>query len=352
MPILRSVVSPLAVVLCAGSAWAQPANDLCSSPTAISGFGTFPFDNNAATTDGSSHVACNFFNSQEIYNDIWYCWTASASGPVRLRTCSQTTLDSKIAVYSTCSPCPGATEPIACSDDNCATQTEVSWFAAAGASYLIRVGSFGATAFGSGTFEIGSSILVGPVINPTNNHAYYLLSPSSWTVAEASAVALGGHLVTIRSADENEWVRTMVLGFDGMDRRGWIGLNDEQVEGTFAWTSGDPAAYTNWNGGEPNNSGGLEDYAELFYSNGFWNDNQNAPPLLVYGIVEVTGVPCYANCDGSTAQPLLNVNDFVCFNNRFVAGDAYANCDNSTAVPILNVNDFICFLSKFAAGCS
>jgi hypothetical protein len=29
----------------------------------------------------------------------------------------------------------------------------------------------------------------------------------------------------------------------------------------------------------------------------------------------------------------------------------YANCDGSTSPPILNVNDFLCFQSKFAAGC-
>ena len=29
----------------------------------------------------------------------------------------------------------------------------------------------------------------------------------------------------------------------------------------------------------------------------------------------------------------------------------YANCDNSTAAPVLNVLDFTCFLQKFAAGC-
>ena len=31
--------------------------------------------------------------------------------------------------------------------------------------------------------------------------------------------------------------------------------------------------------------------------------------------------PCYANCDGSTAAPVLNVNDFVCFQGRFAAAD-------------------------------
>jgi hypothetical protein len=60
---------------------------------------------------------------------------------------------------------------------------------------------------------------------------------------------------------------------------------------------------------------------------------------------------CYANCDGSTAAPILNVNDFACFINRFAAADPLANCDHSTTPPVLNVNDFICYTSQFAAGC-
>jgi hypothetical protein len=71
-------------------------------------------------------------------------------------------------------------------------------------------------------------------------------------------------------------------------------------------------------------------------------------------------VMCYANCDGSSAPPALNVNDFTCFLNRFSTAVAlpaaqqitdYANCDGSTMAPVLNVNDFICYQAKFAAGC-
>jgi hypothetical protein len=62
-------------------------------------------------------------------------------------------------------------------------------------------------------------------------------------------------------------------------------------------------------------------------------------------------LPCYANCDGSTIAPVLNINDFVCFQQRFSAGYPDANCDGSTMIPLLNVNDFICFLGRFAAGC-
>jgi hypothetical protein len=69
---------------------------------------------------------------------------------------------------------------------------------------------------------------------------------------------------------------------------------------------------------------------------------------------------CYANCDGSTTPPVLNVEDFTCFINEFAQGLAlppfqqtghYANCDNSTTEPVLNVEDFTCFISAFAAGC-
>jgi hypothetical protein len=62
-------------------------------------------------------------------------------------------------------------------------------------------------------------------------------------------------------------------------------------------------------------------------------------------------VTCYANCDGSTTAPILNVQDFACFLNRFASADPYANCDHSTAPPVLNVQDFSCFLNAFAAGC-
>ena len=62
----------------------------------------------------------------------------------------------------------------------------------------------------------------------------------------------------------------------------------------------------------------------------------------------VLSIACYANCDESTSAPVLNVNDFVCFQTRFAAGDLYADCDLGGT---LNVNDFVCFQGAFAAGC-
>jgi hypothetical protein len=77
-------------------------------------------------------------------------------------------------------------------------------------------------------------------------------------------------------------------------------------------------------------------------------------PNLGYSIVRLrafTPSGCYANCDGSTTAPVLNVADFTCFLQKYAGGDGYANCDGSTTAPTLNVADFTCFLQKYAAGC-
>jgi len=81
--------------------------------------------------------------------------------------------------------------------------------------------------------------------------------------------------------------------------------------------------------------------------------NSNAGSGLLGLIAAPSSTPsCYANCDGSTVAPVLNVSDFICFQTKYAAGDTYANCDGSTVPPILNVSDFICFQTKYSAGCS
>ncbi len=334
------------LALMAAPAPAQPVNDFCNAASPLAGFGVFPFDNNGATTDGGPELICNFFGSNQIFNDVWYCWTATQSGPVVVRTCGGTALDTKIAVYAGCGPCYTFGGILACNDDACGVQTSVAFGASAGQTYMIRLGSFAATGFGAGSLEIASGVVAGPFAGPLAGHQYFLLSPSSWTAGEASAVSMGGHLATVRSGAENEFLRASVLGFDGQDRRGWIGLNDVAVEGQFVWTSGEPVVYTNWNGGEPNNSGGIEHYTEMFGSNGMWNDNQNLPPgLLVYPLVEVIAAACYPDCNGDGT---LNLADFGCFQTKFALADPYADCNGDS---LLNLADFGCFQTKFALGC-
>lgn len=87
--------------------------------------------------------------------------------------------------------------------------------------------------------------------------------------------------------------------------------------------------------------------------------------LLDFFLTSPTTVPwfradggnCYPDCDASGS---LNIDDFTCFINAYAAAlglppqqqiGHYANCDGSTAIPVLNVEDFTCFIDAFAAGC-
>jgi hypothetical protein len=111
-----------------------------------------------------------------------------------------------------------------------------------------------------------------------SGHVYeYVPTPGSWTTARAAALTrtfrgAPGHLATIASAFENGIVGA--LRANG-DLRGWIGLTDEIVNGTFAWVTGEALVYTNWSANEPSNGSpagtGGEDYVEIFAS-GAWND--------------------------------------------------------------------------------
>jgi len=55
--------------------------------------------------------------------------------------------------------------------------------------------------------------------------------------------------------------------------------------------------------------------------------------------------PCLADCND---DGVLNVLDFICFQQLFESGDAAADCNNDD---VLNVLDFICFQGAFEAGC-
>jgi hypothetical protein len=124
-----------------------------------------------------------------------------------------------------------------------------------------------------------ASIVNGPF--SYGGHDYYVLSKGSWTASEADAIALGGHLVTVNDAAENQFLIDNILdgvglghSFDPM----WIGLSDAASENTFVWSNGDPFVYNNWKLNEPNNYNGDEDYVAInweYARNGGsrgWND--------------------------------------------------------------------------------
>ena len=102
-----------------------------------------------------------------------------------------------------------------------------------------------------------------------NGHKYKYYNQSiTWDEAQAFCEKLGGHLVIITSAEENDFVHRLAQGANI-----WLGGTDTKVEGTFEWISGEALTYSNWAPGEPNNGNGKgnQDYMHM-YSNGIWDD--------------------------------------------------------------------------------
>jgi len=92
-----------------------------------------------------------------------------------------------------------------------------------------------------------------PIFNPGNGHYYDLTTGlDNWLQAEAEAVSLGGHLVSITSQAEQNFVVGAFLSGANDRSLYWIGLTDQALEGTFVWTNGDPFSYSFWEAGEPN----------------------------------------------------------------------------------------------------
>ena len=150
-----------------------------------------------------------------------------------------------------------------------------------------------ALAFVSLGMSARAGILAGPVMNPGNGHVYYLLSQNTWGNSEAEAVSLGGHLATIRNAEEDRWVFSTFGAWGGAL---WIGLTDRQKVFQFTWVSGEPVSYTNWSAGQPDNgTGGIEFYAHMWPRDhaapGRWNDYGDGDTVLgfpLYGVAEVS----------------------------------------------------------------
>lgn len=150
---------------------------------------------------------------------------------------------------------------------------------------------------GQGRNAGNGAIRLGPIVNPANQHTYYLLNSASWTDSEATAVSLGGHLATVRNAAEQGWITSQF----GSESSLWIGLSDHLEEGVFRWASGEVSTYTNYLSGEPNGSDPTEDHIMVWDMrfgdpfSGKWNDISNSNGYNPLGVVEVTGSPATAD---------------------------------------------------------
>jgi hypothetical protein len=147
-------------------------------------------------------------------------------------------------------------------------------------------------------------------------------------------------------------------------RLGRVWLYDAGLDRMVEVAQADPARYlmggSNFLTQDEESSGAI-DASDIIGPGWFLMDLQShyaiAGELMEGGQLMAVYIPqtvpgyCFANCDGSTNPPILNVLDFICFQNRYSVSDPLANCDGSITPPVLNVLDFICFQNAFVNGC-
>ncbi|MEM6451125.1 MAG: NF038122 family metalloprotease [Cyanobacteria bacterium P01_D01_bin.105] len=136
------------------------------------------------------------------------------------------------------------------------------------------------TLYGDVQGDNSSSLLGGA--QTYNGHTYLLSSFGTWAEAQADAKRLGGNLLTLNDAAEEAWIKSTF----GTQQRFFIGINDQRIEGQFEWVSGEAVTYTNWAPGEPNNSGGSQDFGTInFSATKQWDDVGSG--VQRFGIIEI-----------------------------------------------------------------
>ncbi|MBE5885165.1 MAG: hypothetical protein E7284_02040 [Lachnospiraceae bacterium] len=105
-------------------------------------------------------------------------------------------------------------------------------------------------------------------------HYYYIPAVKpDWLGAKELCEQMGGHLVTVSSKEESNYIRDYAVA---VDRDGYvaIGFHDSNVEGQWEWVTGEPVVYKRWRRGEPNDGRRNQDHA-FMYTNGYWDDGYN-----------------------------------------------------------------------------
>jgi hypothetical protein len=113
-----------------------------------------------------------------------------------------------------------------------------------------------------------------------NGHWYLVvLGNYTWQQASDYANSVGGHLATLTSAEENNWVSLYTTDEDGIHPLvgGYQDLSSPdyaEPDGGWKWVTGEEWVFINWSAGEPSNSGGAEHWLQLYSTNPDhgWND--------------------------------------------------------------------------------
>jgi subtilisin len=164
----------------AEAARVRPPNDNFSSPRAVSDNGGSINGINGAATRESGEP--DHLPSSESLGEksVWYSWTAPASGPVTMDTCTSS-VDTALVAYT--GSTVGSLSRVAGDDDSCAapngTGSRLTFDAVAGTTYRIAVAGIYPDALGEGTFTLDVRFVA-----PSNDYF-------------ASAQVIRSHLINI-----------------------------------------------------------------------------------------------------------------------------------------------------------
>ncbi|MFT5128436.1 MAG: hypothetical protein ACI8W8_002046, partial [Rhodothermales bacterium] len=95
-----------------------------------------------------------------------------------------------------------------------------------------------------------------PTVFREHYYQVFETAPIEWKAAQAKCEAMGGYLVIISVAAENDFLSTIGAGNGAYH----LGASDASEEGEWQWVDGTTMSYTNWFPGEPNNARGQEHY--------------------------------------------------------------------------------------------
>ncbi len=137
-----------------------------------------------------------------------------------------------------------------------------------------------------------------------NEHLYVLFSLSStvdWVKAQEFARFVKGHLPTVTSLAENNFIKSTILVNPMAQGHIPLGHTDARTEGTFECITGEIGiaganTFADWDGGQPDNGYGTEDVAHYF-ATGFsplrgWNDCRYFDQFFNAVIVEFEYTSC------------------------------------------------------------
>ncbi len=387
-------------------------NDTCANAMQISpGPALIGLDTTCATQSGPDHPRCHFSPSippGAIERDLWYTFTAPSNGTATIMAVPHAAFpmgwDIRFTVYVRAGCAALGSRVVACSDDFGNPQPSQSPFEAtldvevrANETYMVRVGSGGAAAFGPGVLRILFAPTpicppASPVQQPFRQYKVAGIGNGtafSWCVhaeqtslceyneigfvggnpglrdhlvarinASAAVAGCAGRVVAAASPTSPSAFRITLNGYDAPQL--WVGgvgayPNCLVVPALTTSPSGsacvfNPTIVEHGPAGQDCNANGVDDRDDVFFG-ASRDNNQN-------GIPDECD-PCVADLDDGSGSGVpdgtVDIADLLLFLAWFDQGDLGADVDDgsstNTVDEAVDIADLLYFLVRFGAGC-